>query len=184
MRLSEWREVEAIYGDLRQYRVRVVSLLRKYFKMSVELGRLPSLLGREFFRTQVTSYTTQTFEDAVIFVHDMERTLELLEPSAKLIIARVIFQEYSYTEAAESLRIPRRTFVRHIAAALDALSQIMLVRGLMEPIHAPISAGEAKEPKRTAPPPKMLPVSIHYLLSLRNPRLCQMRKFTRLPVTG
>ena len=42
-----------------------VTMLRRYMRYSIETGRLPSLLGREFFRTQVTSYTVVTFEDRV-----------------------------------------------------------------------------------------------------------------------
>jgi|SRR5271169_6008166 len=42
---------------------------------SIETGRLPSLLGRAFFRAKVTSYTMVTFEDRVIFVHDIEKCL-------------------------------------------------------------------------------------------------------------
>ena len=41
-------------------------------RLSVEVGRLPSVLGREFFRARVSSYHVSTFEDTVIFVHDME----------------------------------------------------------------------------------------------------------------
>src|SRR3954465_4174327 len=100
--------------------------------MSVELGHLPSLLGKEFFRTQVTSYTTHTFEDAVIFVHDMERALESIAPGSQLLIARVFFQEYSHEEAAQMLGIPIRSFGRSLADALDSLSELMLARGLME----------------------------------------------------
>ncbi|HKU24448.1 MAG TPA: hypothetical protein VJQ54_03195, partial [Candidatus Sulfotelmatobacter sp.] len=62
----------------RIYRGRTVGMLRRYMRYSIETGRLPSLLGREFFRAKVTSYTVVTFEDRVIFVHDMERCLEKL----------------------------------------------------------------------------------------------------------
>ncbi len=60
------------------YRQRTLGMLRRYVRLSVEVGRLPSLLGREFFRTRVTSYTSVTFEDLVIFVHDVERVLSKL----------------------------------------------------------------------------------------------------------
>ena len=63
----------------RIYRARVVTMLRRYLQYSIETGRLPSLLGREFFRAKVTSYTVVTFEDRVIFVHDMEKCLEKLD---------------------------------------------------------------------------------------------------------
>jgi hypothetical protein len=58
--------------ELWPYRRRTIALLRRYARASVEVGRLPSLLGREFFRTRVTSYTMRNFEDVVIFVTDME----------------------------------------------------------------------------------------------------------------
>jgi hypothetical protein len=62
--------------DLWLYRQRTVALLRRYLRLSIEVVRTPSLLGREFFRTRVTPYGASTFEDSVIFVHDVERNLE------------------------------------------------------------------------------------------------------------
>jgi len=55
------------------YRGRTMALLRRYFRMSLDIGRLPSLLGREFFRARVTSYRVHSFEDVVILVHDAVR---------------------------------------------------------------------------------------------------------------
>ena len=60
------------------YRSYSVGLLRRYFRMSMELGRLPSLVGREFFRAKVTSYRITSFEDVVILCHDVERCLQRL----------------------------------------------------------------------------------------------------------
>src|SRR5881396_3326590 len=54
------------------YRERTLALLRRYLRISIEVGRLPSLLGRELFRSKVTSYRMGSFEDGVIFVHDVE----------------------------------------------------------------------------------------------------------------
>src|SRR5438874_12809166 len=70
--------------EICQYRHRTRALLRRYFYTSVEVGRLPSLLGRELFRSKVTSYRMSSFEDAVIFVHDVERALEQLDDSGKI----------------------------------------------------------------------------------------------------
>ena len=53
--------------------------MRKYLRLSLAAERLPALLGREFFRTQVTSYNVCTFENVVIFVHDVECRLVRLE---------------------------------------------------------------------------------------------------------
>ena len=44
------------------YRKRTVAMLRRYMRYSIETGRLPSLLGREFFRAKVTAYTVVTFQ--------------------------------------------------------------------------------------------------------------------------
>jgi len=57
--------------ERRIYRGRTVAMLRRYLRYSIEAGRLPSLLGSEFFRAKVTAYTVVTFEDRVIFVHDL-----------------------------------------------------------------------------------------------------------------
>lgn len=89
--------------DLWLYRDRTLGLLRRYLQLSVEVGRLPSLLGREFFRTGVTSYRATTFEDTVIFVHDVARGLERLEGFENKLIARIVLQDYTQNETARLL---------------------------------------------------------------------------------
>src|ERR1700757_921061 len=78
--------------DLCFYRKRSEALLRRYFRMAVEVGKLPSILGQEFFRSKVTSYRASSFEDVVIFVHDVERSLSKLDRMSQDLIARVILQ--------------------------------------------------------------------------------------------
>jgi hypothetical protein len=117
--------------DLWLYRDRTVALLRRYMRLSIEVGRLPSLLGREFFRTRVTSYGSSTFEDSVIFVHDVERSLEKLGDLDKKWIARTVLQEYSQEEAARLIGCLRRHAVRCYAEALDRVTEIFLKRGLL-----------------------------------------------------
>jgi len=113
------------------YRVRTVALLRKYARLSVEVGRLPSLLGREFFRTHVTSYHMSTFEDLVIFVHDVERSLEKLDGFEQKLVARIALMEYTQEETARILGCARKTVVRRYPEALDRLSEIFLRGGLL-----------------------------------------------------
>ena len=117
------------------YHDRTIALLRRYFKMSLEIGRMPSILGREVFRARVTSYRVTTFEDAVIFVHDVERCLERLEPFSRKLIGRVILQDYSYNEAARLLGCGERSVYRLLPAALDELTEIFLSTKLLTPIH-------------------------------------------------
>jgi hypothetical protein len=97
----------------------------------VEVGRLPALLGREFFRTRVTSYHTQTFEDTVIFVHDVERCLGLLNHAEIELIAVIVMHEHAHYEAARMFRCTRRTIVRSYGDALDKLSEIFLDREIL-----------------------------------------------------
>jgi predicted DNA-binding protein (UPF0251 family) len=117
--------------DLWLYRDRTIGMLRRYLRLSIEVGRLPSLLGREFFRTRVTSYTVSTFEDAVIFVHDIERILGRLDEFDKKIIAKVVFQDYSQDEAARLLNCGRRTVVRRFPEAVDRITDSFLSAGLL-----------------------------------------------------
>jgi hypothetical protein len=120
--------------ELAIYRKTTVAVLRKFLRMSLELGHLPSLLGRQFFRTHVTSYTTYTFEDAVIFTHDVERCLHLLPPRLREVLAHVVFEEYSAEETAGLMRVSARTAFRWYSEALDRVAEIFLRHGLMQPI--------------------------------------------------
>lgn len=122
----EWERARRIY------RGRTVAMLRRYMKYSIEAGRLPSLLGREFFRTKVTSYTVVTFEDRVIFAHDMERCLEKLDEFSRQIIARHILQEHDRWATARLLHCNEKTVRRLTPLALDTLSEILLDAGLLE----------------------------------------------------
>ena len=117
--------------ELWLYREKTVALLKRYLRMSVEVGRLPSLLGREFFRTRVTSYRVGTFEDAVIFVHDVERSLEQLDDFERKLIATIVMQEHTHDEAAQRLGCWRRTVGRRFPEALDKLSDFFLEGGLL-----------------------------------------------------
>ncbi len=117
--------------DLWLYRDRTVALLRRYMRLSIEVGRLPSLLGREFFRSRVTSYKASTFEDSVIFVHDVERSLEELNEFEKKLVAKIVLQQYSKEEAGRLLGCGYRTVERLFPEALDRISEILLRRQIL-----------------------------------------------------
>jgi DNA-directed RNA polymerase specialized sigma24 family protein len=119
------------------YRERTVALLRRYLRISIEVGRLPSLLGRELFRSKVTSYRMSSFEDGVIFVHDVEQALDQLNEFPRQLIATIVFQEYTQEEAAEVLRCGRRTVCREFPAALDRMTEIFLEGGLLNYLPLP-----------------------------------------------
>jgi hypothetical protein len=134
------------------YRGRTIGLLRRYFRMSVELGRLPSLLGREFFRAKVTSYRMSTFEDVVIFVHDVERCLERLDEFSRRLIARIVLQEHTQAEAARLLNMPLRTVERQFPEALDRLSEIFVRASLLAEIESTDQPQAAQNGRQTERP--------------------------------
>jgi hypothetical protein len=114
------------------YRKRTIAMLRRYMRYSIETGRLPSLLGREFFRAKVTAYTVVTFEDRVIFVHDMERCLDKLDEFSRQLIARHILQEHDRWATARLLNCNEKTVRRLTPLAVDTLTEILLDVGLLE----------------------------------------------------
>jgi hypothetical protein len=117
--------------DLWLYRNRTLGMLKRYGRVSVEVGRLPSLLGRELFCARVTSYRVTTIEDLVIFVHDVERSMEKLDHFEKQLIAKIVLQSYSQDEAAAALGCWRRTIGRRFFEAVDRLSEIFLQGDLL-----------------------------------------------------
>ena len=135
-------------ADLWLYRERTIGMLRRYLRFALEVGRLPSILGRELFRSKITSYRMASFEDAVIFVHDVERALEQLMFFHQQLIATIIFQEYTHDEAAEVLRCGRRTITREFPLAIDCVSEIFLNGGLLNrlptvPVEKTCQGGQA-----------------------------------------
>ena len=116
------------------YRDRTVALLRRYLRLSLQVGRLPSLLGRDAVRARVTGYRAATFEDAVIFTHDVERCLEHLQPFDQNLIALIALQEYTQLEAAQILGCGPRTVTRNYPEVLDRVSEMFLGRGILLPL--------------------------------------------------
>ena len=105
-------------------------------RYSIETGRLPSLVGREFFRSNVTKYRVTTFEDRVILVHDMETCLHRLDEFSQQVLARIVLQEYSHEEAARLLGCTRMTVHRTLMEALDELGAILVEVGLLDVVSS------------------------------------------------
>jgi len=123
------------------YRKYTEGLLRRYVRLSMEAGRAPSLLGREMFRGRVTNYSVQGFDDVVIFVHDVETCVKLLDEGQQHLIRRVALQEFTLEETASLLQLPLRTVHRRYGDALDELTEVFLERKLLEPSQAGREAG-------------------------------------------
>ncbi len=119
--------------ELAFYRKYTEALLRRYLRLSLEAGRTPSLLGQEMFRGKITSYRVRSFEDVVIFVHDVGQCLDKLDRGQQHVVRRIALQEYTQGETAEMAGLSLRSVHRRYAEALDKLTRLFLDRGLMEP---------------------------------------------------
>jgi DNA-directed RNA polymerase specialized sigma24 family protein len=118
--------------ELSVYRNHCVSLLRRYFSMSIEVGRLPAILGRELFTTRTETYHAHSFEDTVVFVIDIERCLDRLHPFDKELIALIILQEYTQEEAARIVHLTERQVRNRLCDAIDAVSAMFLEKRMLK----------------------------------------------------
>ena len=115
------------------YRRYTEGLLRRYLRCSMEAGKVPSLMGKEMFRSKVSSYRMQSFEDIVIFMHDVEKCLGRLDEDQQELIARITLQEYTVAETAELMGRSPKSVIRHYQEAIDRLTRIFLQVDLLEP---------------------------------------------------
>jgi hypothetical protein len=122
--------------DLAYYRRYTEAVLRRYVRMSMEAGKVPSLIGQEMFRGKVTNYRVGNFDDVVIFLHDIDRCLAKLEPEDQQVIARLALQQYTAAETAELLQLKPRTVLRRYGEALDRLTKVFLAARMLEPLKS------------------------------------------------
>lgn len=116
--------------DISIFRGATVWMLRRYFNASVELGRLPSIMGREAFRSRVRCRPA-SFESVVVYVLDVERCVQKLRRVDQELITRVVLQEHTLEEAARMVNMPVISVKRRLANVLDALSEMFLAAKLM-----------------------------------------------------
>jgi len=102
--------------------------------MSMEAGKVPSLLGQEMFHGNVTSYRVESFEDVVIFLHDVGKCLERLDMEQQNLISRIALQQYTLGETAELMGLKPRTVVRRYGQAVDSLTRVFLGVKMLEPL--------------------------------------------------
>ena len=113
------------------YRRHTENLLRRYLYASVQVGRSPNLLGESVGRGWVSSRRVRTFEDALIFVLDVERCLNRLSLIDRQIISRVVLQEYTQAETAVLLGTSSRTISNKLPQAIDRLTESLVQSDLL-----------------------------------------------------
>lgn len=108
------------------YRRYTENLLRRYLYASMQVGRAPSLLGAPVGRGWASSRPIRTFEDAVIFVLDVEQCLSRLNPLDRQMLCRIVLQAYTQAEAAALLGMSVRSVSTRFPEALDRLTRKLL----------------------------------------------------------
>jgi hypothetical protein len=124
---------EPLPFEMAFYRKYTEGILQRYVRLSMESGKVPSLLGQEMFRGKVTSYQVGSFVDSVIFVHDVDKCIAKLDEEQQQLISRIAIQQYTLGEAASLLGLRPRTVVRRYGLAVDRLTRVFLSVQMLEP---------------------------------------------------
>jgi len=119
--------------ELAFYRKYTEAMLQRYLKLSLEAGRVPSLMGRELFRGEVSHCIVRGFDDVVIFCHDVGNCIGRLKPGQQHLLRRIALQGYSQGETAAMLGISLRTVIRRYFEALDELTSMLIAGKLLQP---------------------------------------------------
>jgi hypothetical protein len=113
------------------YRRHTESMLRRYLYASMQVGRAPSILSDPIARGWCSSRPVRTFEDAVIFVLDVEACLNRLNSLDRQMLSRIVLQEYTQAEAAQLLGMSVRAISYKFPQALDRLTERLMESGLL-----------------------------------------------------
>jgi hypothetical protein len=119
-------------ADALFFRGQTLAIIRHFFEIASQIGRLPSILGREFFRARVSHHAIPSFEEQAVFVHDVERALGRLNDDDAEVIALVGLFQYSLDEAAALLGRSRTNVAVRFADSVDRLAELFLTAGLLQ----------------------------------------------------
>jgi predicted DNA-binding protein (UPF0251 family) len=113
------------------YRKHTEKMLRRYLYASMQVGRSPSILSDPIARGWCSSRPIRTFEDAVIFVLDVEKCLSQIGSLERQMLSRIVLQEYTQAEAASLLGMSVRAISYKFPQALDKLTEKLLEAKLL-----------------------------------------------------
>ena len=113
------------------YRKHTENMLRRYLYASMQVGRSPSILGDPVARGWCSSRPVRTFEDALIFVLDIEKCLDQLGSLDRQMLSRIVLQEYTQVETAMMLGMSVRAIAYKFPQALDRLTEKLLASRLL-----------------------------------------------------
>jgi AraC-like DNA-binding protein len=151
-------------ADVLFYRSQALGIVRHFFEIASQIGRLPSIMGREFFRAKVSHHAIPSFEEQAVFVLDVEAALARLNERDGELVAMLGLFHYSMDDVARMLGRSRSYVAQHFADSVDQLAQIFLETGLLKedrPDRWPLYfRGRKARGDERVPPPKKPPVSV------------------------
>ena len=148
------------------FRGQTLALVRHFFEISAQVGRVSSLLGREFFRARVTHHAIPSFEEQAVFVRDIELCLSKLGAEHARVLTLLGLYDYSYDEVSRMMHCSRTLARQWFSEALDCLSEIFLDAGLLresEPDRRQRQLTRNHLPADATAPPKKPPCSVQQL---------------------
>lgn len=117
--------------DLYFLRAHTHGLLRRFMYAALQPCRIGSTLRDPVSRGWVSSQPLLSFEDAAIFVYDMEKCIKSLPSLDRDILYRVVIQGYTQAEAALLLGMSTRTMSYKFPAAMDRLTKRLIEAELL-----------------------------------------------------
>ncbi|MGA8528760.1 MAG: hypothetical protein WB622_03535 [Acidobacteriaceae bacterium] len=114
----------SVVGGRSENRRAAQNVLHRYLQTSMQVGRAPCLLGNTVFRGRVSSHRIPSFEDAIIFLFDVEKCLKQLDRFSQVVVAHIALEDYTPPEAARLTGESERTIHRVYSAALEQLAEL------------------------------------------------------------
>ncbi len=124
-------EYDGARAEVLFFRAQALAIVRHFFEIASQIGRVPSILGREFFRAKVSHHAIPSFEEQAVFVHDVEAVLGRLNEQDGEMVALVGLFHYSLDDVARMLGRSRSFVAQHFAASIDRLAEMFLDTGLL-----------------------------------------------------
>ncbi len=160
---------QEVREDAHFYRSQTIAIVRHFFEISTQIGRLPSIMGREFFRGRVSHHAIPSFEEQAVFVHDVEHALGKLSERDFEVIALLGLFRYTVEEAAMLLGRSRNTAGRRYADALDRLAELFLEARIVRRdrvdrhVHCSVEKRPAPMLPAKKPPQSAAPSADHFI---------------------
>ena len=127
---AEPEDYDNTRADALFFRGQTLAIVRHFYEIASQIGRLPSILGREFFRAKVSHHAIPSFEEQAVFVHDVEAALGRLREEDAEVIALVGLFQYSLDDVAAMLGRSRSGVAGRFADSIDRLAELFLAAGL------------------------------------------------------